>query len=102
LRVAISADPRDMRTVIITNGVINIRLYISKYIYHIIFIVELSLARYESIVRYGPQVQGSKNKLMSIPIKNAHIGECIFFIQDREEILNFSGISIVKYFPNQK
>jgi hypothetical protein len=39
---------------------------------------------------------------MSIPIKKAPVGECILLSQVLEEILNFSGISIVKYFPNQK
>lgn len=70
--------------------------------YHIRFILAFSLARYESMVKYGPPVQGRRNKLINIPTKNAPEGEVIFLIYSLDFILRDSGISIVKNFQNQK
>ena len=78
------------------------RLYIRRYMYPMRFILLDSLARYVRIVRYGHPVHGSKNKLISIPMKNAHAGEVIFRIHFLLAILKLSGISVEKSFPYQK
>jgi hypothetical protein len=54
------------------------------------------------MTKYGPAVQGRRNKLIRKPIKNAQIGEVAlfrtFFICGLQEV----GTSILKYFQYQK
>lgn len=78
-----SAFHSETMSVMITKGVINIRLYINRYTYHSILMLALSLARYDNTVRYGPPVHGSRNRLMRIPIKNALCFLINYYYQDQ-------------------
>jgi hypothetical protein len=61
-------------------GKIKIKLYTIKYINHRVLTELLSEAKYHSIVIYGPDVHGNKNRLTRNQTTNAQIGEVALFI----------------------
>lgn len=87
---------------IIIIGKINIRLYIIKYIYPREFKFALSDARYHNIVKYGPDVHGSKNKLTINHTTNAHIGDTALSITFFIAGLQDNGTSITNPFLYRK
>jgi|GEM_PF-2293190 len=70
--------------------------------YHRKLIFLDSDAKYQSIVMYGQEVQGSKNKLITNPVKNAHIGETMDFIVFCSLGLRDNGTSIINPLPYRK
>jgi len=64
--------------------------------------VLLSEAKKPKIVIYGPAVQGNRNKLITIQIKNAQIGEVIFFTSSCIFGLQEKGTSITNHFQYAK
>jgi len=53
-------------------------------------------------VKYGPEVQGRRNKLTTNQTTNAHSGEAIFSINPAIFGLQANGTSITKPFPYRK
>ena len=60
---------------IINIGNTKIKLYTIRYIYHRRLSSLLCELINHKIVKYGPDEHGKRNKLTTIPIKNAHNGE---------------------------
>ncbi len=58
--------------------------------------------KYHNTVKYGPDVQGSKNKLITIHTKNAHVGDATFCVIFFMFGLQALGTSIMNHFPYQK
>ena len=73
-----------------------------KYIYPRELKILLSDAKYHNMVKYGPDVHGSKNKLTTNHTINAHIGDTtlsiIFFIFGLQD----NGTSITNIFLYRK
>jgi len=96
------AYPKDTATAIANIGKTNIRLYINKYNNHRECNSLLCALKNQSIVKYGPDEHGNKNKLTNIHTKNAHIGDEIFSIISIILGLREKGTSITNRFPYQK
>ena len=73
-----------------------------RYIYHREFKFALSDARYHNIVKYGPDVHGSKNRLTINHTTNAHTGDTALFIIFFILGLHAIGTSITNHFLYQK
>ena len=89
-------------SVIQTIGKIKIKLYTIKYINHQVLTELLSDARYPSIVIYGPDVHGNKNRLTRNQTTNAQTGEVAFLIILCIAGLRASGTSIRNHSQYQK
>ena len=99
-----SADftPHQTNNVIIIIGSMKIKLYMIRYIYHRNWTLSLSDAKYQSIVIYGHEVQGSKNKLTINQTTNAHTGDVTFLIIFCIFGLHANGTSIRNHSPYRK
>ena len=99
-----SADlnPNHTNTAITIIGKTKIILYTNKYIYHHRLRFLLSEARYQSIVKYGQEVQGNRNKLTITQTTKAHPGDAIFSIKLAIFGLHPKGTSITNHFPYRK
>ena len=73
-----------------------------RYIYPREFKFELSDARYHNIVKYGPDVHGSKNKLTINHTTNAPKGDTALSMIDFIFGLQDNGTSITKPFLYRK
>jgi hypothetical protein len=83
-------------------GKIKIKLYTIKYINHQVLTELLSDAKYPSIVIYGPDVHGNKNRLTKNQTINAQIGDVAFLITLCNLGLRASGTSIRNHSQYQK
>ena len=83
-------------------GKMKIKLYTIKYINHQVLTELLSDAKYPSIVMYGPDVHGNKNRLTKNQTTNAQIGEVAFLITLCIAGLRASGTSMRNHSQYQK
>jgi hypothetical protein len=87
--------------IIINIGIINTILYINIYI--AAMLNEISFDdKYDVTTTYGPDVHGSKNRLIRNPIKKAQTGEVTHLSNLNIFGLHAVGTSILKNLPYQK